>query len=184
MSAYAVQAMVAEGIGDISFDGGTLGLYDPVQMWQVPAAYAALIETVYIEADFGGMQSNGQTFVLSFQAQDGKTIWAYPAPQYNMDGSPTPAIYTWFRGGQDSVQFPGWLPGDDDTDYEPGIAGPPLPNFYLPPLSTISVAQYSAGQELASTLSNMAVVYTPLAAASGASTLTALTPFLLPASNS
>lgn len=178
-----MQAMVAEGIGDIAFDGSTTGLYDAVQMWQVPAAYAALIETVYIEADFGGQASTGQTFVLSFQAPDGKPIWAYPAPQYSGDGSPTPAIYTWFRGGQDSVQFPGWQPGVDDTDFEPGIAGPPLPNFYLPPLSFIAVAQYSVTTELASTLSNMAVVYTPLGASSGGITADNLAPFLLPQAN-
>lgn len=182
MSSTAVQAFIAEGIAPVSFPGNTTGLYPAQQIWQVPSTYAALIETVYIEADFGGQASDGQTFVLSFQAQDGKTIWAYPAPQYSGNGSPTPAIYTWFRGGQDSVQFPGWQPGVDDTDFEPGVAGPPLPNFYMPPLSTINVAQYSVGTELAATLSNMAVVYTPLEAGGEAAAPLDLTPYLLPTS--
>lgn len=182
MSATAVQAFIAEGIAPISFPAA-LGLADPQQVWQVPSTLAARIESVYIEADFGGQDATGQTFVLSFRAQDGKTIWAYPAPQYNGNGSPTNVVYSWFRGATDTVQLAGWLTAMDDTGNEPGIGGPPLPSFYLPPLSTIAVALYSIGSELACTLANMAVVYTPLETGDAASTITDITPFLLPTNN-
>lgn len=184
MSSTAVQAFIAEGIGNITFDGGSQGLYPAVQMWQVPAAYAARIETVYIEADFGGSEAVGQTFVLSLQAQDGKTFWAYPAPQYHGDGSPTNAIYTWFRGATDTVQLDGWLTALDDTGNEPGIAGPPLPDLFLPPLSRVAVAQYTVGTPIASTLANMAIAYTPLDAGGDVAAALDLTPYLLPAANS
>lgn len=181
MSATAVQAMIAEGIATIAFPDPQPGLNDPVQMWQVPAAYAALIECVYIFADFNGAQAVDQTFVLSFHAQDGKRIWAYPAPQGTGNGTPTNYIYTWFRGATDTVQLAGWLPGEDEANFSPGVAGPPLPNFYLPPLSTIQVAQYAEGTPIPSTLTEMAVVYTPLNASdSGVTVVSAGIPLLTP----
>lgn len=180
MSSTAVQAFIAEGIAPVSFPAA-LGLADPQQVWQVPSTLAARIETVYIEADFGGSEATGQTLVLSLRAQDGKNVWAYPAPQYNDNGSPTNVIYTWFRGATDTVQLPGWLTAMDDVSNEPGITGPPLPDFYLPPLSSIAVALYSIGTQIACTLANMAVVYTPLGASdSGVTVVSAGIPLLTP----
>lgn len=166
-----------------TFDLSVPGLSPAQQFFTIPSAVPARIDSVYCRADYGGLTSNAEVFLLLFIDISGAISGVYPAPPVGSTAGATEVFLTWARGNQEVAQFPAYQPQAEEGGEIPTFGNPALPDIVLPANSALAFQVFEDADNGAGTVAmeDIFIYYTPNAGAVATATTLDILPLLVPA---
>lgn len=168
-----------------TFDLSVPGLSPAQQFFTIPSAVPARIDSVYCRADYGGLTSNAEVFLLLFIDISGATSGVYPAPPVGSTAGATEVFLTWARGNQEVAQFPAYQPQAEEGGQIPTFGNPALPDIVLPANSSLAFQVFEDADNGAGTVAmeDIFIYYTPAGVGTAQPVQFDLAPYLLPQAN-